>query len=63
MPREKESYRDNLERLCQAFPNKEMLTVKDASNFLGVDMRTTKKLLVFKNNYISKASLARAIST
>jgi len=36
MPREKELFRDNLERLDAAFPNKEMLTQKEVSKFTGI---------------------------
>ena len=36
MPREKECFRDNLERIDRAFPGKEMLSVSDAMSFLGM---------------------------
>ena len=63
MPKEKASYRDNLERILEAFPDKEMLTRKDAAAFLGRDVRTIDKHLVFTKMGISKASLARQISS
>ena len=62
MPREKPAYRDNLERISERFPNKEMLTVKDVSAFCGLNIKTVKKLFEFKNNYISVAKLAREMS-
>lgn len=62
MPREKELFRDNLERLDMAFPGKELLSQKDVSKFCGMDERTSAKMFEFKNHYISKAKLASALS-
>ena len=62
MPREKEAFRDNLERLLAFMPEREMLCMKDVSKFTGLDIKTVKKLFTFKNNYVSKASLARQMS-
>lgn len=62
MPMEKEAYRDNLERLKNAFPDKELLTLKDVSSFCGIDTRTAKKIFNIQDNYISIASLARKLS-
>lgn len=63
MPREKESYRDNLERICQALPDKgEMLSKSDVAKFTGLNHRTVAKIFSFKGNYISKAVLARELS-
>ena len=62
MPREKPAYRDNLERITERFPGKEMLTVKDVCAFCGLNNRTVKKLFEFNNNYISVAKLAREMS-
>lgn len=39
MPREKEAYRKNLERLCERFPEKELLNATDDVKFLGVTRR------------------------
>lgn len=64
MPREKECFRDNLERIDRAFPGKEMLSVADAMSFLGMCRNTVRKYYVTgKIPYISKADLARAISS
>lgn len=60
--REKVAYRDNLERLNEKFPDKELLTKKDVAGFLGVCTKFVSKTYPFKNNYISKATLARALS-
>lgn len=58
--REKECYRDNLERLDSRFPNKELLSQKECAEFLGCSPRTIKR------NYgiirITKAAFARLIS-
>lgn len=62
MSREKESYRDNLERIISFYPGKELLTPTEVSKFLGVCPRTCKKMFEFKNNYISIAKLARGMS-
>lgn len=63
MPREKLSYRDNLERIDAAFPGKELLSITDVSMFIGMCRRVTKKMFSFnKCNYISKATLAREMS-
>jgi hypothetical protein len=62
MSREKEAYRNNLERLCEAFPNKEMLTQKDVAKFTGLDYRTVKRIFPFRESFISKATLARCMS-
>lgn len=57
MPREKETFRDNLASLREAFPGKEVITMPEASRYLGVDRRRLiadetfpKRLL--GNNYV-----------
>ena len=65
MPREKPAYRDNLERLDEAFPGKEMLTQSDVCRFTGRNHQTVKKYwghLFKKGVAISKAVLARELS-
>ena len=59
---EKEAYRDNLERICEAFPGKELLTQKDVAGFVGMTEKTVPKHFPFKSNRISKATLARCLS-
>jgi hypothetical protein len=61
-PREKEAYRDNLERLDDQFPDKEFLTRTEVAQFAGINYRTAGKLFPFKGKYISKATLARCLS-
>lgn len=39
MPREKPTYRAALERLDEAFPDKEVLTQKELSEYLGLSVR------------------------
>ena len=63
MPKEKESYRDNLERLDKAFPDTEMLTATEVSGFLGLHRQTVVKWFSFNvHKRISKCTLAREMS-
>ena len=62
MPREKELFRDNLQRLEEKFPEKELFNVKEVANYCGIDQRTAKNLFTFKNNFISKIKLASELS-
>ena len=63
MPREKESYRDNVERIMAAFPNKEVIKPTELANWLGLDVRTVYKYFPIKKGIgISVAVLARCLS-
>ena len=62
MPREKELYRDNLERLDNAFPNKELLNQNEVSSFTGISKNNITKHFTFTKHYISKVKLASALS-
>ncbi len=63
MPREKEAYRDNLERIIEAFPGKEILSVTEVSRWMKKDPRTVKRVFPFKDGLgISIATLARCLS-
>ncbi|MBQ2663142.1 MAG: hypothetical protein IJH36_03160 [Clostridia bacterium] len=62
MAREKPSYRDNLERIKEMFPTKELLRVGEVVEFTGLSRWTVRKMFEFNNGYISVAKLARAIS-
>lgn len=54
---------DNLERLDKAFPDKEMLKVKEVQDYTGLCYQTVKKLFSFnKCNVISKATLSRELA-
>lgn len=62
MPREKDAFRDNLERLDTKFPGKELLTKTDVVNYTGVCYAKARNIFRFKGNYISKAVLASDLS-
>ena len=62
MSREKECFRDNLERITARFPGKELLSVQDVVDYTGLHRRTVKNLFEFSNNYISVVKLARGLS-
>ena len=60
MPREKEDYRANLERLNELFPHHEMLTIPETMQVMGYrSPNTAKKHIPFTNRKVSKATLAR----
>lgn len=40
MAREKQDFRENLDRLIQRFPDREMIEVKEAAVIVGCDYRT-----------------------
>lgn len=68
MAREKEGFRENLARIDAKFPDKELLTVGEATAFIGRDYKTVIKLygahFTKKNGRyigITKVSLAKAI--
>jgi len=63
MPREKESYRDNLARLEDAFPSKQLLSPKEVARWAGRDVRTIRKFYFAKDQaYITIPQLASKIS-
>lgn len=62
MAREKELYRDNLERLDRKFPDKEFLKLIDIAEYLGIDKRTVKKRYAIGSDGIEKVKLARLLS-
>lgn len=60
MPREKEDYRANLERLNELYPDREMLTIPDVQQIMGYkSVNTAKKYIPFTNRRVSKTTLAR----
>ena len=69
MPREKEDYRANIERLNEVFPDKDALTASDIARFLGIDRRTVTDDKHFNKNftkighskYMNKTTLARLL--
>lgn len=62
MPREKEAFCDNPERIKEKYPDKEMLTIGEAEKYTGLCRKTVKKMFTFKNNCISAVTLAREMS-
>jgi len=62
LPREKECFRDNLERLDDRFPDREMLCRKDLCEFTGLSRNGLKANYPYPGRYISKADFARLIS-
>ena len=62
MPREPESYRDNIERIKIMFPDKELLKPGYVAKFTGYSVRTLHRKFNMSKGYISVAALARAIS-
>ena len=56
---EKKGYRDQLARLNDFFPNKDMLTVSEVARFTGKDRKTIRKYLSPTPLGISKVMLAR----
>lgn len=63
MAREKEGFRENLMRIDQAFPDKELLTITDIARFEGSDRGTVRKRYRFNAfKMITKADWARQVS-
>ena len=65
MPREKECFRDMLERLNTVYPDKEFLKATEVASFIGCSRRTVDRK--FKEYYkhpfgISKVQLAKLLS-
>lgn len=63
MPREKAGYRDQMERLNELFPDRELLTCKDLMEYTGLSRNTVKKHFRFPvgGQYIAKTELARMV--
>lgn len=63
MPREKEGYRDNFERINALVPNKECLTKADVRRITGWCYNTMAKRLKFNRfGEITKSDFCRQIS-
>lgn len=64
MPREKELYRENLDRLDKAFPNKEVLSQIDVAIYTGKSLPTINRRKWYdpKIGGISKTKLASLLS-
>ncbi len=64
MPREKDLYRDNLERLDKAFPDREVLSYIDISRYTGMSKSTVQRRFrrLRKLGGISKCTVARELA-
>lgn len=68
MAREKELFRDNLVRLDEKFPGKELIPLLDVTKYLGLDRRTLMESNGFPSRkvgrfiYVSKVALASWLS-
>jgi len=62
MPREKELFRDNLQLLRDRFGDVMTVEMKPAAEYLGIDVRTLKKMDVFVKGS-KRVSLAKLAST
>lgn len=66
MAREREGFRENLERLDKLAPGKEMLCVSDIQRVLGIHRSSVERLVRGHKNVcglVSKVTLARLLST
>lgn len=65
MPKELPGYRDQLESVIAAYPEKECLTVRETAKFTGFTEKTAAKKFPFVGHglgrYITRTSLARAL--
>jgi hypothetical protein len=62
MPREKESYRDNLEQILTFSGGRQMLKINEVMEFTGIrHYQTIHRMFPFINGYISAATLARCL--
>ncbi len=65
MPRELPGYRDQLESVLAAFPDRECLNVQDVAAYTGIGRKTAARIFPFVGHgvgrYITRTSLARAL--
>lgn len=62
MPREKEGYRDHLEMLADAFPDKKLLNAAEVARWAGRDVRMIRRLYFGDKVLLTHAELARKLS-
>lgn len=68
MPREKQDFRDNLDRVGAVFPNRELIPLKEVAEWLGMNQRLLQKLADFpvkkiqQRYYVPVVGLARWLS-
>lgn len=65
MPRELPGFRDQLESIIAAFPDKECLNVTEVSQYTGIGRKAVARRFPFVGEnlgrYITRTSLARAL--
>lgn len=54
--------KENIVRIKESFPNKELLNQKEVSEYCGIDPRTVKTIFPFKDGFISVVKLAKELS-
>lgn len=62
MPREKELYRDFMQDLNEAFPDKLYLNITEVMKFTGMSRNFCTKRYTFEKGYITKRKLASELS-
>lgn len=63
MPKEKESFRDNIELISEQFPGRLQITQTEAASVLGINRRYISKYVKINSfGKVGIADLARAIS-
>lgn len=62
MSREKELLRDNIARIKEKYPSKELLTASEVAKYLGICTKTVRKRYTFTRGYISVVKLASELS-
>lgn len=63
MAREKELYRENLERLDRRFPEHETITFREAADYLGVSTKTISRTFAAVKfaGRVPKTAIAKAL--
>lgn len=63
MPREKELFRVNLERLDAAFPGRELIAKSEVAGWLGISKSTLlRRYALPPGQLVTKTAVARALS-
>lgn len=65
MPREREEFRDQLESIISAYPDKECLSIRDVAKYCGITEKTAAKRFPFVGSgvgkHITRTVLARRL--
>lgn len=63
MPREREGYRENMERLDAAFPGRELIKKVELAGWLGVSTRQLARMLELPpGQLVTKVCIARELA-